>query len=63
MIDPGQERPEEFAIVDNAADGNAAEADAVIAALPADQARARALATHVVVGERDLERGIDRLRA
>ena len=63
MVDPGQERAEEFAVVDDAADGNAAEADAVIAALTADQARARALAAHIVVGERDLERGIDRLRA
>ena len=42
---------------------DAAEADAVIAALAADQAHARGVAAHVVIGERDLERGIDRLRA
>ena len=60
MIDAGKKRAEELAIVDDAADRDAAEADAVIAALAADQARARALAADVVVGERDLERGIDR---
>ena len=63
VIDAGKKRAEELAIVDDAADRNAAEADAVIAALAADQAGARALAADVVVGERDLERGIDRLRA
>ena len=63
VVDTGEQRAEEFAVVDNAADRNAAEADAVIAALAADQARARAFAAHIVVGERDLERGVDRLRA
>ena len=63
MIDAGQQRAEEFAVVDNAADRNAAEADAVIAALAADQPRARALAADVVISERDLERGVDRFRA
>src|SRR5262249_59987653 len=53
----------EFAIVDDAADRRAAEADAVIAALAADEPRARAFAADVVIGERDLERGVDRLRA
>src|SRR6202043_3051044 len=47
----------------DAADRDAAEADPVIAALAADQAGAGALAAHIMVGERDLERGIDRLRA
>ena len=37
MVDAGQQRAEEFAVVDHAADGNAAEADAVIAALAPDQ--------------------------
>jgi hypothetical protein len=41
MIDAGQQRAEELAVVDHAADRNAAEADAVIAALAADQALAR----------------------
>ena len=63
MIDAGEQRAEEFAVVDDAADRDAAEADAVIAALAPDQARARAFAAHVVIGERDLERGVDRLRA
>ena len=62
MIDAGEQRAEEFPVVDDAADRDAAEADAVIAALAADQARARALAAHIVVRERDLERGVDRLR-
>src|ERR1700691_4718995 len=63
MIDAGQERAEEFAVVDKAADRNAAEADAMITALAADQAGPAALPADVVVGERDLERGVDRLRA
>src|SRR5262249_58125472 len=63
MVDAGEHRAEEFAVVDHAADGDAAEADAVIAALASDQPRARALAAYVVIGERDLERGVDRLRA
>jgi hypothetical protein len=37
MVDAGQQRAEELAVVDDAADRNAAEADAVIAALAADQ--------------------------
>ena len=63
MVDAGEEGTEEFAVVDHAADGNAAEADAVIAALAADQALARAGPAHIVVGEGDLERRVDRLRA
>ena len=63
VIDAGQQRAEEFAVVDDAADRDAAEADTVVAALAPDQAGAPAFAAHVVVGERDLERGVDRLRA
>jgi hypothetical protein len=63
MIDAGEQRAEMFAVIDDAADGNAAEARAVIAALAADQAGAPALAAHGMISERDLERGIDRLRA
>ena len=62
MIDAGQKRAEGFAVVDDAADRNAAEADAVIAAFAADQARAPGFAAAVVIGERDLQRGIDRFR-
>ncbi len=63
MVDAGEQRAEILAVVDHAADRNAAEADAVIAALAADEALARALAPHVVIGERDLERRVAGLRA
>ena len=63
MIDAGEQRAEELAVGDDAADRDAAEADAVIAALAADQARARALPRARVIGERDLQRGVDRFRA
>ena len=63
VIDARQHRAEELAVVDHAADRDAAEADAVVAALAADQAGARAFAAHAVIGERDLERGVDRLGA
>ena len=43
VIDAGQERAEHLAIVDDAADRDAAEADAMIAALAADEPRARGL--------------------
>jgi hypothetical protein len=62
VVDAGQPRAEPLAVVDHAADGNAAETDAVVAALATDQARARAFTTCTLVGERDLERGVDRLR-
>src|SRR5206468_4094377 len=63
VIDSAERSPEHLAVRQDAADRDAAEADAVIAALAADQAHARGLAAYVVIGERDLERGIDRLRA
>ena len=63
MIDAGQKRTEELAVVDHAADRNAAEADAVIAALAPDEALARAVAAHVVIGDRDLQRRVGRFRA
>jgi hypothetical protein len=63
MIDASEERAEEFAVIDDAADRNTAKTDAMIAALAADQAGATALAPDIVIGERDLERGVDRLRA
>ena len=44
VVDAGQQGAEELAVGDDAADRDAAEADAVIAALAADEARARALA-------------------
>ena len=63
VVDARQHGAEPFAIVDHAAHGDAAEADAVIAALTADEARARAFAAGAMIGERDLERAVDRLRA
>ena len=63
VIDAGQQRAEQLAVADDAADRDAAEIDAVIAALAADQAEARALPDGALIGERDLERGLDRLRA
>jgi len=63
LVHAGQHGAEPLAVVGHAADGNAAEADAVVALLAADQARALALAARAVVGERDLQRGVHRLRA
>src|SRR5579884_2428127 len=63
MIDTGHERAKLPAIGDDAADRDATEADAVIAALATDQSHAPRIATYIVVGECDLERGVDRLRA
>ncbi len=62
MVGAGQQPAEELAVVDHAADRDAAEADAMIASLAPDQPRPGAVAAHVVIGERDLEGGIDRLR-
>ena len=63
MIDAGQQRTEQLAVADNAADRDAAKADAVIAALAPDQAGARSFAADGVIGERDLERGVHRFGA
>ena len=52
-----------LAVVDHAADRDAAEADAVIGALATDQTLARALPAHILIGERDLERRVDGLGA
>ena len=63
VVDAGEQRAEHLAVADDAADRDAAEIDAVIAALAPDQPEARALAAHPLVGERDLQRRLDRLRA
>ena len=63
VIDARQHRAERLAVVGQPADRHAAEADAVIAALAADEARALALAARVPIGQRDLERGVGGLRA
>ncbi|MCY1304760.1 hypothetical protein D9M70_545290 [compost metagenome] len=51
---------EDAAVVEDAADRNAAKADTVIAALAADQAGAGALANRALVGDRDFQRRVDR---
>ena len=63
MIDARQMGGESTAVVDHAADRHAAEADAVIAALAADQAGAGRLTGGALIGERDLQRGVGRFRA
>ncbi len=63
MVRACQQRAEELAVVDHAADGDAAEVDAVIGALAADQALARALPDRALIGERDLQRGVGGFRA
>jgi hypothetical protein len=62
MVDAGEQGAEILAIVDDAADRHTAEADTVITAFTADQTCTRAFAANVVIGERDLERSIDRFR-
>ena len=52
-----------LAVRRHAADRHAADVDAVVRALAADEARTRALAPQAMVGDRDLERGVDRLGA
>jgi hypothetical protein len=63
MVDAGEKSAEPLAVVGDAADRGATEVDAVIAALAADQADFRSIALCPVIGERDLERSLDRLRA
>ena len=63
VIDAGQKRAEHLAVVDDAAHRGAAEADAMIAALAADQPGAGALAVDLVIGQRDLQRGVGGLRS
>ena len=64
MIDCGQRlRRELLAIRFDAADGDAAESDAVIAARSADEANALRLSLRLPVRERDLQCRVDRLGA
>ncbi len=63
VVDGGQQRAGEgLAVGRDAADRDAAEAHAVVAALAADQAGALAFAAGAVVGQGDLQGGVDRLR-
>ncbi len=63
MVDAADHGAEALAVAGDAADRDAAEVDAVVAALAADETRALALAAGAVIGDRHLERGVDRLRA
>jgi hypothetical protein len=63
VVDAGQQRAEIHPVLGDAAHRNAAEADAVIAALAADQPGLGPLAPRPVVGQGDLQGGVDRLRA
>ena len=63
VVHTRQHRAEVLAVGHHAADGGAADVHPVVAAIPADDAGALALAPQAVVGQRDLQRGLDRLRA
>ena len=63
VIDAAHHGAEALAVAGDAADRDAAEVDAVVAALAADQPRALAFAAGAVVGDRHLQRGVDGLRA
>ncbi len=63
MIHAGQHRgAEELAIVDHSANRHAAETYSVIALFAADETRALARAASAVIGNRNFQRRIDRLR-
>ncbi len=61
MIHPGQQGAEPLAVTGNAPHRDAAKADPVIATLAANQPGAGALTASPLPGQRDFERGIDRL--
>src|SRR5688572_28471274 len=63
MVHARDARTEHLLVRGDAADRHAAEVDAVVAALAADQAVAPRLAARALVGERDLERGVGGLGA
>ena len=64
MIDRGEQLPRELLPIRlDSADGDAAEPDAVIAARAADEAHALRLTLRLPVGQRDLERRVDRFGA
>ena len=52
---------EMISVMDEIMSGDATEAHAVIPAFPTDQTHARGVAANVVIGERNLERGVDGL--
>ena len=62
VVDAGDAGAEKLAIRAEAAHRDAAEVDAVVAALAPDEPEASVVAARAVIGERDLERAVDRLR-
>ena len=62
VVDTWQLQAEGAAVVDHAADRDAAEADAVVAQFSADQARAGALTDGALVGQGDFQGGVRRFR-
>ena len=63
VVHAGQQRPEHLAVGDDAANRNAAEVYTVIAAFPADEAETAAVTLGPVIGNGDLERGVDAFRS
>ena len=63
VVHPGHRQPKGLAIAHQAAHRDAAEVDAVVTALAAQQPGACALATHAVVGQRHLQCGFHRFGA
>jgi hypothetical protein len=61
VVDAGQHGAEHLAIGRHAAHRQAAKVHAVVAAFAPDQTGAMALAAHAVIGQRHLQRGVDRL--
>src|SRR5579883_274667 len=61
MVDAGEKSAELAPVGHHPAYGDAAESDSVIGALAPDQADPAALAADTMIGERDLERAVDRL--
>src|SRR5690606_19131216 len=62
VVDPRQLRAEHLAVGRDAAYGNTAETDTMIATRPPDEPRARTFAAQPVVGERHLQCRVDSLR-
>src|SRR5437762_13900763 len=63
MVDAGEQAAKELPVGNDAADGNAAESNPVIAALTTDQTLARALAFGAMIRDCDLQRCVDRFRS
>ena len=62
MVDAGEQSAEHLSVAADAADAHAAEIDAVIAALAADQAHLGGVALGAMIGDRHLQCRLDRFR-